>query len=864
MNINKKSLPEFKTTDILSKHDVVFRAPVCDPLYGLPIGNGSMGCLLHLSEEKLHININHTDLVDDIGKGYFNEIREDETHTVVRNGAEFSIDFGCPVFSGIYQDNFESRISLKDATSKIKAETPFLKTKVDAFVSETEKCAIVSLELTSEEEMLLRADLKRWGSRSFMYWHLRYSPDITIGLSKTEAKAVDDLVLVSQKLNGCTFAVAVLPDTEKNCEIKVVGKHKAEIEFGREKVKNVDFYISVGIGKTREEAEKEAISNVNSAKEKGREVVYKEHKKAWEFFWNKSYVALSKEDDFIENLWYLNLYYGNSEMKGKFPPHFCNGIWGSYHDFIPWNLYFHYNTQHTFNSYNSANHPELMDVYCNFRRGQLNIAKKYAKQFKGTRGAFYSDISDVMGRMVGVDHELSCNCTCGSQIAMLLYKNYLYTGDKKYFEEVALPVMKEVGEFYLDMLKIGEDGLYHIYSTTAYEGSDSFDDCVTDLVMIRVLFSALIKELGEEAAPFKDRLSKLVDFNPVTIDDDEEENGKFVFGIGKGKEYKGNKVLSVGMDKDGNRVRKTFGTQEKLHNSYYGFPDIEMAPIFPSGLVGIKDKGSELYNMIYNSICMHHPALMSSDEEIGYEGMCMDWCMMPIYLARMGMAEELHENLRRSISSWIVFPQGFCYDGSYTERVKADDVSIKRKIYKLAGDLKDEVIKFNYDAVKDNSEYYANMRLWDFRHFNIETLSIISTGINEMLLQSYDGNIRLFPAVRKFDELSFKLAATGGFLVSAVYKNGEFTALIESIRGEDLKVIFDNVEGDITFVDYDTKAEIKAEIKDGAYTIKTKPGMKIMATSKKGENLQISVSAEQNNDVKILGEARLGEEKRAY
>ena len=43
---------------ILSHHDVVFRAPTHDPLYGLPIGNGDLGCLIHTEADRLHININ--------------------------------------------------------------------------------------------------------------------------------------------------------------------------------------------------------------------------------------------------------------------------------------------------------------------------------------------------------------------------------------------------------------------------------------------------------------------------------------------------------------------------------------------------------------------------------------------------------------------------------------------------------------------------------------------------------------------------------------------------------------------------------------------------------------------------------------
>lgn len=43
-----KSLPA--VTDLLAHHDLAFRAPVCGPTYGLPIGNGDSGALLRLDE----------------------------------------------------------------------------------------------------------------------------------------------------------------------------------------------------------------------------------------------------------------------------------------------------------------------------------------------------------------------------------------------------------------------------------------------------------------------------------------------------------------------------------------------------------------------------------------------------------------------------------------------------------------------------------------------------------------------------------------------------------------------------------------------------------------------------------------------
>lgn len=74
-----------------------------------------------------------------------------------------------------------------------------------------------------------------------------------------------------------------------------------------------------------------------------------------------------------------------------------------------------------------------------------------------------------------------------------------------------------------------------------------------------------------------------------------------------------------------------------------------------------------------------------------------------------------------------------------------------------------------------------------FRHHGggIEHLTTIPATINEMLMQSYEGVIRLFPCWNKEDDASFEnLRADGAFLVSAELKNKKITSLkIKSLKG---------------------------------------------------------------------------------
>ena len=107
---------------------------------------------------------------------------------------------------------------------------------------------------------------------------------------------------------------------------------------------------------------------------------------------------------------------------------------------------------------------------------------------------------------------------------------------------------------------------------------------------------------------------------------------------------------------------------------------------------------------------------------------------------------------------------------------------------------------------------------------------------------------------------AFKLAAEGGFLVSAVYQNGEFAAEIESRLGGELRVIFENANGDIAFADRDGKAVLTT--KDGdAYCITTQKGMQIYACSANGVQIALAHDTTRTTDVKMLWDAKLGTQK---
>ena len=98
---------------------------------------------------------------------------------------------------------------------------------------------------------------------------------------------------------------------------------------------------------------------------------------------------------------------------------------------------------------------------------------------------------------------------------------------------------------------------------------------------------------------------------------------------------------------------------------------------------------------------------------------------------------------------------------------------------------------FVLDGIKMNiREFGLPNRLFRHHGGGIEHLTMVPATVNEMLLQSHERIIRLFPCWDRKMNASFEnLRADGAFLVSSALENGKITSLkIRSIRGRNCKV----------------------------------------------------------------------------
>ncbi len=744
------------TVSRLPKHNLYFGTPVHSPTAGIPLGDGDTGSLLWFEKDAVHIHINKNDLWQDQPPGCTWDDRcycsgWEEKLTCVKHGGEIVVRFDEPIFEYLYQQQHDLCLSLSDATAYLQNKTPFGSVNLRAFASAQLRVSVLRCQLTSEDGTAPEIRLSRWGSRTLWRWYCQQKFVPEVGLDGTQAFAENDRLYITQDLGTTKFCIGLCVTTDSYIDRSVCkNRHTAAVSLPNENEHSFSLYYTVRIAETTEQAKRSCDEALDAALEIGEEMLYLDHKKAWEDFWNISKIEI--EDDYLENIYYLYYYIMNSESRGAYPPHFTSGLWGFYHDYVPWVYYFHYNLQHMYAPLDAAGHGEMAQNYYNLRRNSLSMAYLYAELVKKRKGAFFHDVTDRYGR--GADYD-SNNCTPASQMAMQMWHHWRFTGDEQFLREYALPMMQGAAEFYLDILQKEEDGLYHLHGTSAYEGNELTDDTLTDLVMIRTLFAEFLPYAPAEIrTKLADVLAALPE--PILADlllEEDWDGEKFLFGLGKGKPPVGDKkVFSIGF-RNGVPVRKSYGNPEcKLRG--YGFPDIELSFLYPAGLLGLKNKGDALFDALNNQIMLHQKS-----DETGH------WNMLPIYLARMGFAKELTENARGMLAG----NQGFI-NGFNAEIAEPGSIA--------------EAPPTWYKITNTETHDVTLLRTDEFIHFDFETGPILAQAVNDSLLQSHEGVIRICPAVEDESACMLRLFAEGGFAVTAQKNADGFAVTIESKRGE--------------------------------------------------------------------------------
>jgi len=432
----------------------------------------------------------------------------------------------------------------------------------------------------------------------------------------------------------------------------------------------------------------------------------------WEEFWSKSGVAL--DDELLERTWYHNLYFLNCSTK---PGATCPGLFAnwSYRNIGgAWHGDYHmnYNTQQPFWGAFSSNHVEKHLPYVDLVDHLLPISRQWAKEYYGLRGACFPH-SAYPVEMTMMPYPVP---TWGWEICetpwtvQSLWWHYLYTMDEEFLQKRAFGPIQEAVLFLVDYMQRAEA-----------HGPQWNDDKYH-------IFPTVPTELYGLLPGFRHNSDCIVD---LTL-------SKFVFQA----YLEACRVLKIEQKELIRQVRDVLSH----------FPEYPTA-ISRKGTVFVSVTGEDpeiVYN-VPNSLMTVFPGeehgLHSSPDEYrvaanSYRNHRTEGGNELVFLnlagARLGLLDL--EAFKRQIH-YCLLPNGTCTDRLLEVNGRYDDAT--------------------------NFDFMAPMGIW-FENFALPAV------INECLMQSYNGVIRLFPNWPADKGAEFhSLRAVGGFLVSAIFADGK-------------------------------------------------------------------------------------------
>lgn len=807
----------------LSKHDIVYKTPAYEGFEGFPLGNGDLGGMVWNNKNGLEVQINKNDLFD---------LSTNESETTLRGGARLSIDLGAPGFEWIYLDDFDGRLSLKKAQVNLSAKTPFMQTGVSSWVAADKNVWFFKIKTKELNQLTkgtqIRVSLERFGSRAFPGWYGGFSKNTSLGLGGTVSKRGNRDIILEQTFNGLNFSV-VCRILGEATGTELVSTNRVEMRTAaREADHDITVLVSVVTSNESETPTRSAIQLLDNVEKESIAKEEAKHCQWWDSFWKKSFVHLG--NDYIENLYYFRRYLMASSSRGRFPVVFNGGLWTWNHDVRNWVTPHHWNTQQQYWGLCAQNDSELLLPYMNTYFSLMPEAEKYANLRGADHAILWSEAHDFMGKMVFWDREdMVNNFTPASQIAGFFWEYYQYTSDKEFLERKAYPFMKKAAEFYLQKLQWdSEKNEYFIYPSQPYESPETNKllNPTTDRNMIESLFKSCI----DAARILKVDKEKVRQWQHVT-------GHLWPLPI---REVPGEgEVLELAYFKDGSIYPKL----EKRGNDIYHF-SANTSVVFPANLVGLDQKEDRRFKAAVNVVKSHPPTKNAITPD-------------PIVAARLGLPHAVLHFMANGIRRLQHFPQGLFYNidhwyylSLYADSLKTPDITGQR------------------DYIYDQRAHYANTApAKPFVQCGLEPLSIYSTAVNEMLLQSNEGKIRVFPATPDNWPSAFTLLARGAFLVSS-RKNldGSIAGVyIESLKGNECKIVNPWGSRKVTLWSFNNgkRVRISYRIHDsGVIIFKTTKNVPYLLVPEGADDvLPIQYQGAANNSVKVFLEASLGKKR---
>lgn len=816
--------PLFKVdSSYLIRHDIVYKTPAYEGFEGFPLGNGDMGGMVWNTHDGVEAQINKNDLFDK---------PNNESLATLRGGARLTIDLGTPAFEWIYLDDFDGRLSLKNAEVILTSRTSFMESRINSWVAPNKNVWFFKIKTTDltglSDGSKIRVTLERWGSRAFPGWYGYISKDTKVGLGNTRTHISGNDIILSDAFEGLRFSLACRI-LGASVEPNIISSNKVELESDQRQA-NHDITIMLAMV-TSNESESTTEAAIVLLDDTEKQTILKEqeiHRQWWYTFWNRSFVHIG--DDYIENQYYLRRYLMGCSSRAKYPVVFNGGLWTWNHDVRNWVTPHHWNTQQQYWGLCAQNDCDLLLPYVNTYFRLMPEAEKHAKTRGVDDAILWSEPHDFFGSMTFWDRgDMLNNFTPASQIAGFFWEYYEYTGDREFLARKAYPFMKKAAEFYVQ--KLQWDSLkseFYIFPSQAYESprSNQLKNPVTDRNMILANFTHCIEAAGilqhdqEKTKQWQHIIDHLW---PLPY--------RIVPELGE--------IIELAWYPDGS----LFPKMEERGKWLNGMSQ-NTCLVFPAGIIGMDQKNTREYNAVSAIIRNHSPQVNAISPD-------------PIVAARLGLGDEAVKMMTNGIRRLQHFPQGLFYNidhwynlSIYMDSVNSPDITTQRD--------------YIYD---ERAHYPSGISAKPFIQCGLETQSIYGATVNEMLLQSNEGKIRVFPAVPQKWPAAFRLRARGAFMVSSEkLEDGTITGiLVESEKGTTCRLV--NPWPGKKIVIWNTTGKIRKlanyKSENELITFNTLSGQHylIVLAGSEPEAIQSVYRSQPNNGIKRFHEAVLGKER---
>lgn len=634
---------------------------------------------------------------------------------VPRHAARVRVDFGTPVFSWIHTlNNFQGRLSLASGEASFTSQTNFGDAQIRTWLAQDRNVWVVECE-GSEEMAPVTARLERIGSRAYASWYnggFDRQAKTAHGGSDPQVAVEGRTILLAEKGSGMDFVVGM----------RVLAKGKVRAErlnrySGEAAAQSSRCLILVAVA-TAEDSRNpvQAVKELLDGAEKTGVVQMRKGRDRWfKRFWNKSFVHLG--DDYLENLWYLRRYLMGCGSRGKYPVIFNGGLWRWNRDVTNWVSPHHWNTQQQYWGLCAQNDADLIRPYWEtYSRMAEQPAMKALASARGAKNdaILLAEMHNFNGTMVDQNRgDMVHAFTQAAQVASRLWEVYEFTRNKEFLRKTAYPFMQRAANFYLQKLTWDAGRNVFTMNGSVYEDGNGFGPA-KEPESDREYIEDLFKSCIRASRELGIEGEHIARMQHVL---DHLWPRLFV----RNPKYPGGEVVSP-----------TNGGRYEVHGWAIGG-----LAAFPSGNIGMDQRDTRLGKAVQTfvkgtaSMYSHHPT--------------------PVIAARMGMGDDALRLLKTGVQTMQYFPSGLMFNcTSYP----------------------DQIYQLDY---KKNMVGSINLLWKDFYQCGLETTSLVSLALTEMMLQSNEGKIRLFPAVPeewKNKDLAFKLLARGGFLVMASWNNG--------------------------------------------------------------------------------------------